>query len=231
MRLESSHQLSDQVAADTFGIGFIGLPYVRNAQAVAVADGASLPTLPTSFTIATEDYPLARRLYLYAPANRQNPYIRDFLEFTVSEPGQQLVNQTGFVSQFVVATRQPAQKSAPSKYASLIQDAQRLSVSFRFRPDISELDSKAQRDLDRVIGFLARHPGQRVMLLGFTDNNGDPQQNLKISRARAQIVERELMARGIFPVVIDGFGSALPVANNDSPQSAEKNRRVEIWVM
>lgn len=231
VRLESSHQLSDQVAADTFGIGFIGLPYVRNAQAVAVADGGSLPTLPTSFTIATEDYPLARRLYLYAPANRQNPYIRDFLEFTVSEPGQQLVNQTGFVSQFVVATRQPAQKSAPSKYASLIQDAQRLSVSFRFRPDISELDSKARRDLDRVIDFLARHPGQRVMLLGFTDNNGDPQQNLKISRERAQIVERELMARGISPVVVDGFGAALPVANNDSPQSAEKNRRVEIWVM
>ena len=82
-----------------------------------------------------------------------------------------------------------------------------------------------------VIEFLARHPGQRVMLLGFTDNNGDPQQNLKISRERAQIVERELMARGIFPVVIDGFGAVLPVANNDSPQGAEKNRRVEIWVM
>jgi phosphate transport system substrate-binding protein len=69
------------------------------------------------------------------------------------------------------------------------------------------------------------------MLLGFTDNNGNPQQNQKTSKKRAQIVERELMARGIFPVIVDGFGSALPVANNDSPQSAEKNRRVEIWVM
>lgn len=231
VRLESSNELSDKVAADTFGVGFIGLPYIHNTQAVAVADGESLPMLPTTFTVATEDYPLARRLYLYAPANSQNSYVRDFMEFTLSEPGQQLVNHTGFVSQLVVAIRQPVQKSLSPKYASLTQDAQRLSVSFRFRPDISELDSKAQRDLDRVIHFLARNPGQRVMLLGFTDNNGNPQQNQKTSKKRAQIVERELMARGIFPVIVDGFGSALPVANNDSPQSAEKNRRVEIWVM
>ncbi|MFZ1642688.1 MAG: phosphate ABC transporter substrate-binding/OmpA family protein [Candidatus Contendobacter sp.] len=230
-RLESSSELSDKVAADTFGIGFIGLPYVRNARAIAVADGESLPMLPTSFTVATEDYPLARRLYLYTPSNSQNPYIRDFTEFALSERGQQLVGDNGFVSQLVVATKQPVQKSFPSKYVELIQNAQRLSLSFRFRPEDNALDSKAQRDLDRVIDFLARNPGQRLMLLGFTDNNGDSKQNLEISRVRAQAVERELATRGIFPVVVDGFGPALPVANNASPQGAEKNRRVEIWAM
>ncbi len=140
---------------------FIGLPYVRNAQAIAVADGESLPMLPTSFTVATEDYPLARRLYPYTPSNSQNPYIRDFTEFTLSEHGQQLVSDNEFVSQLVVADQTAGPRSFPSKYVELIQNAQRLSVSFRFRPDISELDSKAQRDLDRVIDFLARNPGQR----------------------------------------------------------------------
>lgn len=231
MRFESSDQLSDKVAADTFGIGFIGLPYVRNAKAVAVADGEGLPLLPTPFTIATEDYPLARRLYLYTPPNRQNGYIRDFTEFTLEDRGQQLVNASGFVSQTVVATKPPIRRSFPSKYVDLIQNAQRLSLSFRFRPEARDLDSKAKRDLDRVMSYLARNPGRQVILLGFTDSNGDPAQNLEISRIRAQEVERELVVRGIFPTVVEGFGPALPVANNGSPQGAEKNRRVEIWIM
>ncbi len=231
VRLESSDELSDKVAADTFGIGFIGLPYIRNAQVVAVADGESLPILPTPFTVATEDYPLARRLYLYTPPNPQNAYIRDFTEFALSDSGQQWVNAKGFVSQTVVATKPSIRRSFPSKYVELIRNAQRLSLSFRFLPEASALDNKAKRDLDRVMSFLARHPGRQVILLGFTDDNGNPTQKLEMSKAWAREVEQELTARGIFPVVVEGFGPAIPVANNGSPQGAQKNRRVEIWVM
>lgn len=231
VRLESSDELSDKVAADTFGIGFIGLPYIRNAQAIAVSDGGSLPLLPTPFTVATEDYPLARRLYLYAPPNRQNAYVRDFTEFVLSEDGQQWVNEKGFVSQTVVAIKPPVRKSFPAKYVGLVQNAQRLSLSFRFLPEAHTLDSKAQRDLNRVMSFLARHPGRQVMLFGFTDNGGDPDQNIETSKAWAREVEQELVTRGIFPVVVEGFGPAIPIANNSNPQSAQRNRRVEIWVI
>lgn len=62
-RFESSEQLSDDVSKDINGIGFIGLPSIRRAKAVAIADGDSRPMLPTVSLIATEDYPLSRRLY------------------------------------------------------------------------------------------------------------------------------------------------------------------------
>ena len=42
-RFESSEQLSDAVSQDPQGIGFIGLPYVRQAKAVAIVDGESQP--------------------------------------------------------------------------------------------------------------------------------------------------------------------------------------------
>ncbi|MBS7672971.1 hypothetical protein KIN13_05915, partial [Vibrio cholerae] len=61
-RFESSEQLSDAVSQDPQGIGFIGLPYVRQAKAVAIIDGDSHPMLPLTSLIATEDYPLSRRL-------------------------------------------------------------------------------------------------------------------------------------------------------------------------
>ncbi|RMT02938.1 OmpA protein, partial [Pseudomonas coronafaciens pv. oryzae] len=67
LRFESSEQLSDEVSKDVNGIGFTGLPSVRHARAVAIADGESRPMLPTTSLIATEDYPLSRRLYLYVP--------------------------------------------------------------------------------------------------------------------------------------------------------------------
>ncbi len=67
VRFESSEQLSDEVSKDPNGVGFTGLPSIRRARAVAIADGESRPMLPTTSLVATEDYPLSRRLYLYVP--------------------------------------------------------------------------------------------------------------------------------------------------------------------
>jgi phosphate transport system substrate-binding protein len=64
-RFEDSNALSEAVARDPNGIGFIGLPYVHNAKVIAVAETGALALQPTQLTIATEDYPLSRRLFLY----------------------------------------------------------------------------------------------------------------------------------------------------------------------
>ena len=75
-RFEDSRALSDAVAADAGGIGFVGLPYVHDAKAIAVSETGTRALLPNRLTIATEDYPLSRRLFLYTPAIPQNPMTR-----------------------------------------------------------------------------------------------------------------------------------------------------------
>ena len=45
-RFEDSSALSDAVANDANGIGFIGLPYVRSAKAIAVAEPGPCPSCP-----------------------------------------------------------------------------------------------------------------------------------------------------------------------------------------
>ena len=87
LRYENSAKLSDEVAADVNGIGFTGMAFVRGSKPLAISEAGEAPLLPTPFTVATEHYPLSRRLFLYVPANPRNEWTRKFVEFALSELG------------------------------------------------------------------------------------------------------------------------------------------------
>jgi ABC-type phosphate transport system substrate-binding protein len=72
-RFAESAALSDAVASDPAGIGFIGLAYTRSAKAVPVGERGASPMLATSFTVATESYLLSRRLFLYSTSKPRTP--------------------------------------------------------------------------------------------------------------------------------------------------------------
>ncbi|MEA5097861.1 MAG: phosphate ABC transporter substrate-binding/OmpA family protein, partial [Burkholderiaceae bacterium] len=229
---EDSVMLSDKVATDPDGIGFVGLPFVRSARALAVSENGTAPLLPNRLTIATEDYPLARRLYLYTPDKPENPHVRKFTHFVLSKAGQDIVKQFGFVELNVQTSKVAVQQNAPDEYARLTSGAQRLSLNFRFMPGSHKLDNKSVRDLDRVIEFIehAKAANQSIMLFGFSDSVGDEIINRKLSQDRAQAVAEELARRGVKLSHVSGYGSSLPVADNRTPEGRERNRRVEIWV-
>jgi phosphate transport system substrate-binding protein len=230
-RFEDSRELSDKVAADPDGIGFVGLPYIGSSKAVAISERGVTPLLPTRLTVATEDYLLSRRLYLYAP-NSASPMARKFVAFALSRAGQDIVNSAGFVAQNVQKERVAVSADAPSEYTRLTSGADRLTVDFRFKPGSSQLDNKALADLDRVITFVSdlKYPGQHVMLLGFADSTGSAGANEALSRNRSTVVAEQFATRGLKPATVTGFGSALPVASNDTEDGRQKNRRVEIWL-
>lgn len=231
-RFESSEQLSDAVSRDPQGIGFIGLPYVRQAKAVAIIDGDSQPMPPLNSLIATEDYPLSRRLYLYLPPNGQNPWADALVSFSQSAKGQAIVAANGFVAQTVQAMRVTPSPQMPKTYQQLSRDAQRLSVNFRFEEGSANLDNKARQDLNRVLDYLRQHGkmNRHVTLAGFGDAKSDPARAALLSKLRAMTVRRELVKSGVVFREIRGFGAELPVAANNADEGRIKNRRVEVWV-
>jgi phosphate transport system substrate-binding protein len=232
-RYEDSGALSNEVASDINGIGFIGLPYVLNAKALAVSDGAE-PIVPDRSTIATEDYPLSRRLFFYAPENSKNAYVKSFIEFTLSEEGQAVVDEIGFVDLNIRLTRPDKSPDFSAQYKKLTEMANRISLNFRFRKNSFELDNKGVRDLSRIVKYLKSQTskGRKVILFGFADSMGSPADNKLLSEKRAQAVRKELLAKGISISVPDavGFGMLNPVAANDTEDGRSKNRRVEIWI-
>jgi len=231
-RFESSEELSDAVSQDRQGIGFIGLPYVRQAKALAIADGDALPMPPLSSLIATEDYPLSRRLFFYLPPALQNPWADALVAFAQSPKGQAIVAANGFISQTVQAMAVAPSALMPEGYQAITASAQRLTVNFRFEEGSASLDNKARQDLPRVLDYIKQHGklNRQVTLVGFGDAKNDPARADLLSKLRAMAVRRELVKSGVVFREIRGFGAEMPVAANSGDEGRIKNRRVEVWV-
>ncbi|MDD1012119.1 phosphate ABC transporter substrate-binding/OmpA family protein [Pseudomonas rubra] len=230
-RFESAEQLANSVLGDRQAIGFSSLATVHGTKVVAIADGESQAMLPTPALVASEDYPLSRRLYFYLPPGQANPLARALVEFAQSPLGQAIVARNGFVGQELQSVKVQPRREMPQRYLTLANDARRLSVNFRFQEGNASLDNKALRDVQRVVDYLqAKHKlVGKVVLVGFGDTKDDPQRATLLSRLRAMAVRRELARSGVELREIIGLGDELPVAANTAEEGRIRNRRVEVW--
>jgi phosphate transport system substrate-binding protein len=199
---------------------------------VAISERGAAAFAPTRFTVATEDYPLARRLFLYAPAPATHPLAARFVAIALSAEGQTLVAADGLVD--LAASERAAEPctGCPPRYLELTRSARRLSIDFRFRSASTELDARGARDVSRLAALIRlQGAGARVQLLGFSDNQGDARQNADLASARARAVAERLEAYGVRSDIVEGFGAQRPVASNDTDAGRGRNRRVEVWLV
>lgn len=231
-RFESNDVLSDRVAAEPGAIGFAGLASVRNARALKVSDGDTAAVAPTHMAVATEDYPLTRRLYLYTPQALRSEQVKRFVDFCQSPPGQDVVARVGFISQNIVAVPQAPVANAPARYNELAEKAERLSVNFRFKTGSSTLDNKARRDIERLVAFLQQpdNMSRPIYLVGFSDSAKTGNSEKVLSRFRALAVWSELFSEDVLVNEALGFGAFMPLASADNDVATLKNSRVEVWI-
>jgi phosphate transport system substrate-binding protein len=232
VRVESSSELSDAVAREIGAIGFIGLPYVRHAKLIAISSSDhNKAIMPTHFTVGTEDYPLARRLFFYTPQVNPNIEAQEFVHFVVTERGQSIVEDVGFVSQNIKLGKPFDNDFYPADMHELTARSERLSINFRFKSGSDELDTKSLNDLDRVARYVEVNAPKRVQLFGFSDSEGDAGKGKELSERRAKVVEQQLIQRGIYPLVAKGMGDAAPLAASNTEEGKNVNRRVEVWIL
>jgi len=232
-RFESNAELSHQVSINPAAIGFVGLPYVNASKAVAIAEKGALAKEAREFDVATEDYALSRRLYMYVPDVKQNKNVESFVNFSISDAGQDIVERTGFVSQKLTARAVTPDARFPEEYLKFTAQGERLSLNLRFKKGGTLLDNKANRDLLRLVSYMKaqENKNRRVMLFGFAENNEtSPVFSLDLSTYRADYVSDLLINKGVGPVRVRGYGSAIPVASSEDAGGRHKNRRVEVWV-
>ncbi len=229
-RFADGDALATAVARDPQGIGFTGMSHVGAAIPVAVSEGGAAALVPSRFSVGTEDYPLTRRLYLYLPASSSNPLAPQLAAFALSTDGQTIVAAAGFVNLAAVSEDSNACDGCSARYLALTGGAHRLSLNFRFRPGSSDLDSRGQRDIRRLVAVLHSRRDPQVELLGFSDNQGMAETKVQLSQDRAKRVEESLEAYGVHAAVVDGLGDQMPVASNDAPAGRDRNRRVEVWI-
>jgi outer membrane protein OmpA-like peptidoglycan-associated protein len=86
--------------------------------------------------------------------------------------------------------------------------------------------------LNHFATSLNQNPVTTVTIIGHTDSTGSDAINNPLSVDRANAARDYLVSRGVARtrIATDGRGSREPVADNNTQQGRDKNRRVEIYV-
>lgn len=244
---------ADAIADVPGSIGVLPIGETGNTKVLTLRDACGFVTTPVTAALKTEDYPLTEPLFLYLPARRQPPIVREFLAWLRGPEAQLVVRRAGFVDQGAVPISLDAQGQ---RFANAIANAgedipltelqrlvrvlmprTRLSTSFRFEVGSTRLDAQSRSNLMALGQAIrdGRYDGQSLMLVGFSDGRGAPGPNRDLSSARAEAVKRALeTVLGAIPksVTVDteAFGEALPMGCDDTEWGRQMNRRVELWV-
>lgn len=104
------------------------------------------------------------------------------------------------------------------------------SILFEFASDY--LNDSAYPVLDQVVSFLKEKTDIELIISGHTDNVGQTQYNLSLSKRRAQAVLDYFAEKGISRsrFEVEGYGSQKPISSNETIESRSKNRRVELSI-
>lgn len=102
-----------------------------------------------------------------------------------------------------------------------------------FDTDKYEIKERSEPELQQVVRFLRENPELRIAINGHTDNVGTTDYNQTLSTRRAQAVYRYLAETGIDAdrLAFRGYGATQPIADNNTVEGRQKNRRIAFEVL
>ena len=89
------------------------------------------------------------------------------------------------------------------------------------------------QSLGELAEVLVKKPEWKLQIAGHTDNVGNDQANLILSKKRAESVKAFMVSKGIDAGRLTAlyFGETQPIADNGTPDGRQKNRRVEMTIV
>lgn len=98
-----------------------------------------------------------------------------------------------------------------------------------FDPSSATITAETQPVVDDIAEILKKCPDLRLQIAGYTDSQGREVMNQQLSQDRAQAVLDALRVRRVPTSAFEaiGFGENDPIADNDTEEGREANRRIE----
>ncbi len=105
--------------------------------------------------------------------------------------------------------------------------------NLEFKTGSAIIEESSYESLDSLASLLVDRPTWKLEIAGHTDNVGAASSNLALSKKRAQAVSLYLNQRGVQEdnLIVQFFGEEKPIADNDTKEGRQKNRRVEMTVV
>lgn len=123
-----------------------------------------------------------------------------------------------------------ANNGCPEISASVQKALGDYAKTILFKSGTATFEARTLPVLDNIVGILKEYPNTKFNIEGHTDNTGNPQKNLKLSKDRAAAVEKYLVEHGIAAdrLSSEGFGQTKPIDSNKTAKGKANNRRVEV---
>lgn len=246
-RFADFKEITKAVSQQSGAMGLLSFAQISDdvkPLSITMANGA-YSVEPLVKHVRSQGYPLSRPLYFYL-SKQSNEMARNFVEFAVSDQGQAIVNEAGFVGRAPAAEvkQQTAvnqaseisfEQEVEAKFRQLTNGASRSETPWNLRFSQGSdyrLSESSVADFNSLYQFLAKPENKKiqVILIGFTDSVGNEWENQKLSKNRADVVAAKIRDWGVSDVRTAGFGEVMPIGDNNTPEGRNKNRRVEIWI-
>jgi outer membrane protein OmpA-like peptidoglycan-associated protein len=132
----------------------------------------------------------------------------------------------GNVSKFDINT------ASEEDIATALQTDGRVIISggILFEFDSAKINPNAMQLVDKLASVMMHYPNLNVAVVGYTDNTGNFNYNIKLSERRANAIVGQLVKDGVSSNRLAGVGVGPlnPIASNETEEGRAQNRRVEL---
>jgi outer membrane protein OmpA-like peptidoglycan-associated protein len=130
---------------------------------------------------------------------------------------------------------EPPPPPPPPKPKRVEVTADKIVINEKIMFDFDKATIKPESHdlLNEVVSVIKENPHiRKISIEGHTDSDGSDKYNQKLSEGRANAVKEYLVEHGTADGMLTskGWGESKPIADNDTPEGKEKNRRVEFLI-
>ncbi len=123
-----------------------------------------------------------------------------------------------------------AAQSQPKSYEELTSIIKKSAKRIKFNTNSDVLTKTSFVDLGKISTILKANPKYGLVISGHTDNVGNEAKNQILSEKRAKRCYEFFTTKGIAKnrLQYSGYGSSMPIMDNNTPAGRNENRRVEL---
>jgi len=188
-----------------------------------------LPLLLLLGLIAVLVYFMGRREPTPAPSTATAPVVAGvdlgaFMDRKLPNGVTLHIPTNGVENKLLAFIEDKSQPVSPAKWFSFDR--------LEFETNSSTLKPSSQEQMRNIAEIMKAYPQVTVKFGGYTDNTGDAQRNLQLSRERASSAMNQVAALGVDAsrLTAEGYGEQNPIADNATAEGRQRNRRVGINV-
>lgn len=189
--------------------------------------------------------PMAARILIKSIVNPSDtlsidydPYLGDYsFMWSAKKPFSIQIKKSGYFSKvesFDFTSSTSFQSINRNFFLQTVEKNKKYTfANVQFDQGKAELKPGFEAELEKVITILSENAQYTLLLEGHTDNQGDWNDNLKLSIARVENVKAYLVSKGLEAnrIQTKGWGGSKPLANNLLEDTRKGNRRVEFTLV